>query len=109
MWPNTELQDLLGIQHPIIQAPMAAASDSKMAIAVAKTGGLGSIPCGMLDIETMRAEIQAFQQQTNSPLNVNFFCHKMPNKNANIDNHWKANLAPYYKELNICPPEVCQR
>ena len=39
MWPNRELLDLIGIDLPIIQAPMAGANGSAMAIAVSEAGG----------------------------------------------------------------------
>ncbi len=38
MWPNRELLDLIGIDLPIIQAPMAGANGSAMAIAVSEAG-----------------------------------------------------------------------
>ena len=42
MWPNRELLDLIGIELPIIQAPMAGANGSAMAIAVSEAGAFGS-------------------------------------------------------------------
>ena len=48
MWPDTRLLDLFGIELPIVQAPMANATGVEMAVAVAKAGGLGSLPCAML-------------------------------------------------------------
>ncbi len=42
------LQQLLGIEPPIIQAPMAGVQDSALALAVTDAGGLGSLPCGEL-------------------------------------------------------------
>lgn len=45
MWPDRRILDLLGIELPIIQAPMAGANGSAMAIAVSEAGGLGSLPC----------------------------------------------------------------
>ncbi|SDQ31569.1 nitronate monooxygenase [Pseudovibrio sp. Tun.PSC04-5.I4] len=98
---NSKLLDLLGIELPIIQAPMAAASDSKMAVAVAKAGGLGSLPCAMLGIDKMRAEIEAFREQTDKPLNVNFFCHIPPTPDPLRVNTWKQHLLPYYEELGL--------
>ena len=44
----TSLQRLLGIELPIIQAPMAGVQGSALAIAVSNAGGLGSLPCAML-------------------------------------------------------------
>jgi len=37
------LQALLGIELPIIQAPMAGVQDSRLAVAVSNAGGLGSL------------------------------------------------------------------
>ena len=37
------LEDLLGIELPVIQAPMAGVQDSALAIAVSNAGGLGSV------------------------------------------------------------------
>ena len=67
------LLDLLGVELPIIQAPMAGASGSAMAIAVCQAGALGSLPCAMLNPEQARAEIAVIRQRTARPLNVNFF------------------------------------
>jgi nitronate monooxygenase len=40
-WPTSALVDLLGIEHPIIQAPMAGASTAALAAAVSNAGALG--------------------------------------------------------------------
>ena len=64
MWPSRRLLDLIGIELPIIQAPMAGATDSEMAIAVSEAGGLGSLPCAMLDTAKARAEIEGIRQRT---------------------------------------------
>ena len=55
MWPDRRLLDLLGIDLPIIQAPMAGACGSAMAVAASAAGGLGSLPCAMLDADTVLA------------------------------------------------------
>ena len=47
-WPDTRIIDLLGIELPIIQAPMAGATGSAMVIAASNAGGLGSMPAAML-------------------------------------------------------------
>ena len=101
MWPNRELLDLIGIERPIIQAPMAGANGSAMAIAVSEAGGLGSLPCAMLDAATARAEIGVIRQQTAKPVNVNFFCHKPAAPDSDRDVAWKRNLTAYYKELGL--------
>jgi nitronate monooxygenase len=58
------LQDLLGVALPIIQAPMAGVQGSALAVAVANEGGLGSLPCALLDADAMRAELAAIRART---------------------------------------------
>ncbi|MNJ47556.1 Nitronate monooxygenase [compost metagenome] len=98
-WPDTRLLDMFGIEVPIIQAPMAGSTGSAMAIAVSNAGGLGSLPCATLSLEQIRAELQAFKQASNGPLNVNFFCHQPPPADPARDAAWKQALKPYYDEL----------
>lgn len=98
---SSKLMELLGVDMPIIQAPMAGANDAAMAVGVAKAGGLGSLPCAMLDLETMRTQIKAFQAQTDAPLNVNFFCHTMPDDNPERASKWKEYLSEYYDDLGL--------
>ncbi len=43
VWPNRRIEDLLGIELPIIQAPMAGSAFAEMAVAVSEAGGLGSL------------------------------------------------------------------
>ena len=79
------LKDLLGIDLPIIQAPMAGAQDSALAVAVSNAGGLGSIPRAMLGMDAMRAELAALRTQTTKPFNVNFFCHTQASVTSSED------------------------
>lgn len=98
-WPDTRILDLLGIQLPIIQGPLAGATTTDMVIAVARAGGLGSLPCAMLTPEQIRQDVQTIRQATGAPLNLNFFCHQMPAPDAERAARWKAVLEPYYREL----------
>ena len=97
------LSSLLGIEMPIIQAPMAGAQGSALAIAVCNAGGLGSLPCAMLSVDAMRAELAVIRAATRKPFNVNFFCHTPPTPNTDRQAAWRAALAPYYKEYGIDP------
>ena len=38
MWPRTDLAELLGIEHPIVQAPMAGSTTPALAAATAREG-----------------------------------------------------------------------
>lgn len=95
------LQQLLGIELPIIQAPMAGVQGSALTVAVCNAGGLGSLPCAMLGPEAMRSELASIKAQTGRPFNVNFFCHAPPTPSAGREAAWRAALAPYYDEYGI--------
>ncbi|MDB5986361.1 MAG: 2-nitropropane dioxygenase [Nevskia sp.] len=101
MWPDMRIQDLLGIELPIIQAPMAGANGTAMAIAVAQAGGLGSLPCAMLSVEQLRQQFASIRRATPKPINLNFFCHRAPTVDAAREAQWQQQLAPYYRELGI--------
>lgn len=100
------LQELFGISLPIIQAPMAGAQGSALAVAVSRAGGLGSLPCAMLSADAIRKELAAIKAQTNAPFNVNFFCHTQPDVNAEREALWRKTLLPYYDELGIDPSTI---
>ncbi|AIC20535.1 2-nitropropane dioxygenase [Pseudomonas chlororaphis] len=98
-WPDTRILDLLGIELPIIQAPMAGATTTAMVIAAAQAGALGSLPCAMLSPEQIRQDVQSIRQATSAPLNLNFFCHQNPTPDPEQEIRWKNALEPYYREL----------
>jgi nitronate monooxygenase len=103
MWPDRRYLDLVGITHPIIQAPMAGANLAELAIAVSRAGGLGSLPCGMLSVAAARGELQRLRQQTQAAVNANFFCHATPPADPTRDSRWRQRLSPYYAELGLEP------
>ena len=102
-WPDHRILDLLGIEVPIIQAPMAGAVTAPMAVAVARAGGLASLPCALLSPDRVREEVEAFRCDTSNPINLNFFCHASPAVDAARDRAWQQRLAPYYAELGLDP------
>src|SRR5690242_1259769 len=95
--------NLAGVELPIVQAPMAGASDVELAIAVAEAGGLGSLPCAMLDAEQLRTAHRTFRQRTDRPLNLNFFCHSVTPPDPDRELRWRDRLAPYYTEFGLDP------
>ena len=94
-------QELIGLELPIIQAPMAGVQGSALAIAVSNAGGLGSLPCAMLSPDALRIELQALTSATSRPFNVNFFCHAAPASDPERERAWREALQPYYDELAI--------
>jgi nitronate monooxygenase len=100
------LDTLLGIQLPVIQAPMAGAQGSALAIAVCSAGGLGSLPCAMLGPDQIRAELNAVTSATSLPYNVNLFVHTQPVPDPRREAAWRAILAPYFAEYGIDPDSI---
>jgi nitronate monooxygenase len=95
------VQSMLGIELPIIQAPMAGVQGSELAIAVAECGALGSLPCAMLDAACLDQALGNISAATNKPVNINFFCHTLPQADETISRRWHELLAPYYEEHGI--------
>ena len=95
------IHELFGIELPIIQAPMAGAQDSALAIAVSNAGGLGSLPCAMLSPDVLHAELTAITSATSKPFNVNFFCHTPPVPDPEREAAWRDLLRPYYVEFGL--------
>ncbi len=102
-WPDRRILDLFGIETPVIQAPMAGFVHSEMVIAVSEAGGLGSLPCALLNADQIRAELAAVRQRTSRPINLNFFCHNPPQVDKDRDLAWRERLASYYLELGLDP------
>jgi nitronate monooxygenase len=98
---GASLVERLSVEHPILLAPMAGAGGVELAIAVARGGGLAALPCGMATPERIESEVARFRAAVDAPLNLNFFCHGLPE--ATDDGAWRALLAPYYDELGVGP------
>lgn len=103
MWPDRRILDLLGLELPILQAPMAGPVESEMVIAVSEAGGLGGLPCALMTPEVARTELGIIRQRTPRPINVNFFCHQPPQEDTAREAAWKRRLAPYYVEFGLDP------
>lgn len=103
-WPTTALLDLLEIDVPIVQAPMAGAQAGELAAAVSAAGGLGSLPCAMLTPDGARQEVAKIRAATNRGFAMNFFCHRPPADDPAREARWRDRLAPYCRELGVEPP-----
>lgn len=103
VWPDQRILDLFNIELPIVQAPMAGAGTSQLAIAVSEAGGLGSLPCGQMTAAQAREAMDTVCRGTSRSINVNFFCHQVPPLNDGRIAAWRARLAPYYAEHGLDP------
>ena len=97
------LLELLGVELPILLAPMAGPGTAELAIAVSEAGGLGGLPCATSSLEQMRRDLGVIRQRTARPVNVNFFCHVQPAPDAAQEAAWKARMSGYFGELGLDP------
>lgn len=104
-----KLEDYIDVRLPIIQSPMAGVQDSALALEVARAGGLGSLACASLSLSKIESELESIKRATNLPINLNFFCHKVPKVNMNVEHHWRKILKPYFIELGIDPDSILPR
>ena len=100
-WPDRRWLDLVGTEHPLIQAPMAGCGGVELCAAVISGGALGSLPWALLGPDQVRAQVADVRARAAGPLNLNFFCHRMPH---DVDDRaWRALLRPYYEEFGVEP------
>ncbi len=100
------IQSLLGIEHPVIQAPMAGVQGAALAIAVSNAGGLGSLPAAMLSLDALDSELKTLVKGTQRPYNVNFFVHQEPQPDHDKEQAWRTLLASYYAQFGIDPASI---
>jgi nitronate monooxygenase len=68
---RTRLTDLLGVEHPVIQAPMGTAAGPVLASAVSAAGGLGTISVSFSRLEAIAPMVQAVRAETDRPFAAN--------------------------------------
>jgi NAD(P)H-dependent flavin oxidoreductase YrpB (nitropropane dioxygenase family) len=68
---KTALCTRLGIELPIVQAPMGGAAGPALAAAVCNAGGLGMLVLWRADADTMRRQIREIRALTSRPFGVN--------------------------------------
>jgi NAD(P)H-dependent flavin oxidoreductase YrpB (nitropropane dioxygenase family) len=62
---------MLGIDIPIVQAPMAGAVPVRLAAAVSNAGALGTLPLWRADVESLRRTVRKMRSVTPKPFAVN--------------------------------------
>ena len=68
---KSRIAEMLGIDYPIIQAPMGWIARSQLASAVSNAGGLGIIETSSGELDAIKVEIAKMKQLTNKPFGVN--------------------------------------
>ena len=98
------LLEMLAIDLPIVQAPMAGVSSPAMAAAVANAGALGSIGVGATDAEGARRMIAAVRERSKRSLNVNVFCHQPATSDCTLEAAWLDRLRPHFERFGAKAP-----
>ena len=68
---RTRVTELLGVDYPIIQAPMGWIARAQLASAVSNAGGLGIIETSSGELDNVKAEIEKMRDLTDKPFGVN--------------------------------------
>lgn len=63
--------EMLGVDYPVVQAPMGWIARSQLASAVSNAGGLGIIETSSGELDVIKAEIAAMRTLTEKPFGVN--------------------------------------
>jgi len=100
-----ELLSRLGIQHPIMQAPLAGGGDTpELVAAVADAGGIGFIGAAYLSPDQIRETGRSVREKTSRPFGINLFAPTpLPPASQDWDAAWER-LAGYYSELGLPRP-----
>ncbi|MDG9925913.1 MULTISPECIES: nitronate monooxygenase [unclassified Pseudomonas] len=101
---SASLCTLLGVSHPIIQAPMVGVSTPQLAAAVSEAGGLGSLGLGASTPVQARELIAQTRTLTDKPFNLNLFCHAPAVADAPREQAWLERLRPLFAEFGTEPP-----
>ena len=68
---ENRVTEMLGVQYPIVQAPMGWIARAQLASAVSNAGGMGIIETSSGQLDEVRAEIAKMRQLTDKPFGVN--------------------------------------
>lgn len=101
---TTALCQLLKLQYPLIQAPMAGVATPQLAAAVSNAGALGSISVGAVTPQQAAEMIAHTQALTRGPINVNVFCHAPARRDAAREAAWISRFSPQFAQYQTALP-----
>ncbi len=103
---STRVTELLGIEHPIIQAGMAGgATTPPLVAAVSEAGGLGTLGAAYMAPDAIRGAVAEVRSLTDRPFAVNLFVPEAFDPSLYDPREVNAPLARYREELGIEAPE----
>ncbi|KQQ88410.1 nitronate monooxygenase family protein [Massilia sp. Leaf139] len=87
-------------QVPVIQGPMAGGSCTpELVAAVSNAGALGSLPCSLLNPQTIEAQVARIRSLTDRPFMLNFFVQGKPAPSEDEVAHAVELLRPVWESL----------
>jgi nitronate monooxygenase len=102
---QTELMQRLGLDHPIIVAPMGGATTVDLAVAGSEAGALGFLASAYLTPDQIREESRQLKARTSRPFGNNLFASVPPQEPVNpqpaLDH-----IARFNAGLELPPPEL---
>ena len=100
------LMQRIGLDLPLIQAPMAGVSTPALAAAVSNAGALGFLGIGAMQARQAGEAIDATRALTRAPFGVNVFCHAPGHRDAAAEAAWLKYLGPEFERLGATPPDT---
>lgn len=95
------LTEMLGVDRPILLAPMANITTAAIVAEVAEAGGLGFLGSAPMPLPTIEAQVAAIRARTSRPFGLNFFVHAPPDPAAPSIATMRARLAPLREAKGI--------
>ncbi|HEY0436263.1 MAG TPA: nitronate monooxygenase, partial [Phenylobacterium sp.] len=96
---------LANLPIPIVQAPMAGASTPEMALAVSRTGAMGSIACAAFAPDDIAGAAALVRAGTEAPFSMNLLVSSPQSPSAEALDTALAQLRPWYEALGEPMPE----
>lgn len=105
---GSALMQRLGLEHPIIQAPMAGgATTVELVAAVCRAGALGFLGCAYSSPDAIRQASADVRGRTDRPFGINLFAPPQPPPETSGDaNRIIEVLKDVHEELGIGPPSI---
>ncbi|HDZ15860.1 MAG TPA: nitronate monooxygenase, partial [Methylophaga aminisulfidivorans] len=114
---KTKFTSALGIQHPILLAPMGNVAGGKLVASVSNSGGLGMLGVGYGDHAWLKNELEIIKHTTNKPWGVGFITWSLTEEVFDLVMHYSPNavmmsfgdMSPWVEKIkahNI--PLICQ-
>src|SRR5436190_24203641 len=103
---KTPLCDLLDIELPIFQAPMAGSTTPELAAATSEAGALGSLGMAYTQPEAMMRDAERVRALAKRPFNLNLFLSKQPDAvEAAAQSAALAAVGGYFEEVGLKRPQ----